>query len=265
MSQEEETERGAHCNRCGSDTTHQIAREFEIAYKSMDGLSDSIVDMELKTYEILTCRGCNEVHFVHRETVYRGEPHDDEVEERRYPPIHKPPRPDWIKDLSAWSLLPDEGAPPVPFGLRDLLEQVYGARDQGWATLATAGMRIAIEMTLGQILGRKGEGKGLASLLGMACKEKLLNPECLSAAKAHVKEAGNAAAHRGYKPGDDGLSALIEDMEMILAHLLVEPRRQKERMARRDRSTASIPRAQRQGGGGAAGAENSPRANEADC
>jgi len=144
-------------------------------------------------YEILQCRGCRAVCL--RETFNDA---TGEEEVSYYPPAISRRLPAWRWDL--------------PSDMREMLEEIYRALHNNSSRLALMGSRTLVDMLMLKQVGDVGSFQRKLSALE---KQGLIAPdhsEVLSAAL----DAGNAAAHRGFKPARDDLNAVIDIVENLL-------------------------------------------------
>jgi hypothetical protein len=145
------------------------------------------------TYVVLQCRGCLAVCL--RDTF------EDIAGARQitfYPPPVSRRAPSW-----RWQL---------PGEMRELFDEIYVALQNNGRRLALMGARTLVDMFMQKEIGDIGsfekkleelEKRGLISTRGR---------EVLSVAL----DAGNAAAHRGYKPEGSDLNAVMDIVENLL-------------------------------------------------
>lgn len=183
--------RRTHCNGCSRETKHIL-----IAVKDESGDDEDyswrVVD------EMLECMGCGDVKLRHR-TYYDA----DGPFIKQFPPPISRQDPRWKYDL--------------PRDVRTLMEEVYGALHAGSRSLASMGARALIDMAANDKVGDVG---GFVEKLAALEKEHFIskrNREILSAAL----ESGHAAAHRGYRPKDSEVNAVMDIVENVLQAVYV--------------------------------------------
>jgi hypothetical protein len=102
--------------------------------------------------------------------------------------------------------------------LFDLLKELYGAFNNGYPVLAAIGVRTAFDSAT--------ERLGISSSLSFSRKLE----EAKSAGHVGEKEknaltvlvdAGSAAAHRGWRPSHDDLTAMINALETFLQRVFL--------------------------------------------
>ena len=198
MTDSPETIEKVHCNSCGQDTLHLV-----VASRSQRG-SEALDDDEVNTYriswdttyEMLECRGCEEVRL--RRTHVFSEWNPGEKEVSLFPPATDRRKPPWAAEL------PPEQA--------ELMAEVYLALQAGSKRLATMGARTLIDMVILAKVGDKGsfpeklralENQGFVGKIERTVVEAALN-------------AGSAAAHRGHSPSDEHLATVMDIVESLL-------------------------------------------------
>lgn len=206
----------AHCPRDDGDRECDIHGAYGHGWSegdeqfSIDGYID---------YRILQCRGCKTVFFWKSSTnsedtdhVY-SHLHGDWIEHHietveTFPaPDKKSVRPDW-----AWTLSKEDAT------LSKILNEVYVASEAGSLILASVGLRTALDRT--------AEKLGIDPAIPMEKKVKaLLDGGWIGETEAQtlgvVAEAGNAAAHRGWAPGEDEFKTLLRTLEQFIERALL--------------------------------------------
>jgi hypothetical protein len=100
----------------------------------------------------------------------------------------------------------------VPDELRELLEEIYAALQIGAPRLALMGTRALIDMVAVREAGDVGTFTAKIAALEQKGFVSKRNSDVLAVAL----DAGNAAAHRGFKPETDVLLAVIDIVENIV-------------------------------------------------
>ena len=192
-----------HCPTCEKDLNADIVASFseKHEYPDTDGM------WSIFTYLILRCRGCDQVYFqlddlFCEEADWEPDPQPKTV--TLWPPPKKRSRPPWLNRLDV--------------GLRDLLDEVYGALDADYRILAAIGTRTALDHAMVSMGAH--EASDFGQKLDQLLKEKIIS-ENEKKMLAKLTDAGSAAAHRGWKPQPEELDTLIEGVEGFLHRTLV--------------------------------------------
>lgn len=177
-------------NRKGSD---QIDREFSINWSN--------------EYQILECQGCRNITYrtKHWNSESQFSHYETDYEYLYYPPLTTRIKPNWYDDL-------DER-------YQDILDEVYIAANSDIRFLATFGVRTALDVLIVDKIGDIGSfTKKLNNLL----------------TNGHINQhehdllqiviyAGSAAAHKGYKPEQEGLNSIMDIVESLFEQLCIKP------------------------------------------
>ncbi len=206
-----------HCPRCERDNIADILGDAAHNESWEDGqwmVTDTYI------YTILQCRGCKML-YVKREShnseegwdpyppppgrtigVYR--PREHWPSKTYWPAPAKRKKPDWLYELDDQSL-------------RGLLNEVYGALDADHCVLAAIGIRTVLEQVM------VSEGADPAPSFQEKLKELKEKGVIGKSEKAleQLIDAGNAAAHRNWKPTPEKLTTLFDGMESFLHRFLV--------------------------------------------
>jgi hypothetical protein len=149
-----------------------------------------------KTYTLFICCGCESI-TLRRQMVF-SEWESDEPEIEFYPPQVSRQLPKWRDEL-----------PPE---IRELLSEIYTALHSNSRRLALMGVRTVIDLFVLDRIGDIGTFQQKLQALVDAGYLGSQQREILNVAL----EAGNAAAHRGYKPSSEVLSHTIDVVESLL-------------------------------------------------
>jgi len=101
--------------------------------------------------------------------------------------------------------------------IRDLLNEIYSALFSGNNRLVMMGARTVADIALTDKLGDIG---GFAQKLDEAEKKGWITPAHRKVLAAAI-DAGNAAAHRGYRPDKDQLDLVLDIVEHLIQLLYV--------------------------------------------
>lgn len=183
-----------HCNSCRRITHHRVLvrRSIDDADESDPG-DDYPPYWWTDTYEALQCLGCDSVCLKHHTKEASG------AESTQYfpPPVARRP-PLWMGHL-----------PPA---MRELLGEVYVALHSGSRRLALMGSRTLLDMLMLEEVGDTGTFESKLKAL----QEKGAISERGRTVLAIALDAGNAAAHRGYKPTREELESVMDVVENLL-------------------------------------------------
>ena len=114
--------------------------------------------------------------------------------------------PDWVSDLG------DEA-------LRELLSEVYGAFNADHKVLTAIGSRTALDRVF--VLKGASESEDFRGKLAFLKQSGVISAEEEELLKT-LTDAGSAAAHRGWKPGEETLIRLMIGLENFLYRTLVQ-------------------------------------------
>jgi hypothetical protein len=180
-----------HCNVCGHQTNHDLIARRVV--KDSEEIDESISFWWETTSEFLQCRGCESTCLKDITEDASGD-----IETRFYPPVSSRRWPKWL-----WKL-------PQP--IAELTREVYKAIFNDSHRLVLMGARAIVEMLMLKEIGDVGtfrtklqelENRGFISTRG---RETL----------AVALDAGNAAAHRGYRAGVEDIEAIMDIIENLL-------------------------------------------------
>lgn len=207
----------AYCPKCKGDKRTQIIASldepFEDQYYSC-----------LTKHRIIKCEGCEHIQFQTEFTDSEdfeqgydgdGEPHWEPIKKfTYYPPKPARPRPEWLKDNSAFSQ-----------ALSNMLREAYGALDNSLPVLAAIALRTAFDAST-EILG-------IPPALGFKEKlDQLQKGNHIDGAQRKTLDAltnaGNAAAHRAWIPTDEQLDTMFTILEQYIHHSFVVSKQRKD-------------------------------------
>lgn len=183
-----------HCNKCGHETKHAI-----VATREQHGSEpyDEEYDISWTTiYEMLECRGCEEITV--RRRFYFSEWNPGDVDIIYYPPRIARRLPSWKGDL------PDEQV--------SLLKEVYTALQADSQRLAMMGARALIDMVILREVGDVGSFPQKLAALQTAGFLSDKNRKVLDAAV----DMGSAASHRGHRPELKHVQNVMDIVENLL-------------------------------------------------
>jgi hypothetical protein len=131
-----------------------------------------------------------------------------------YPPLPFRVRPKWYHEL--------------PEFYQHILDEVYQALDNSLFFLASTGTRTALDLLIVEKIGDIGSFK---AKLGQLCSTGMIDSAEQDMLLA-VIDAGNASAHRSYKPDDEAMNHMMEILEEIFYKMIVAPSRKRDLTAK---------------------------------
>jgi Domain of unknown function (DUF4145) len=222
----------AFCNKCANETNQ------EILYRYRDKFRDKALEELLRqdephaeawyttSTELLKCRGCDSVIVCQK--IWMGEEEKSEDELRHdfgdewlefleivyYPPVSARRKPTWmLRDSALHRSIPDS--------VKELMEEIYTALQNGSRRLAVMGTRAALETI---IVSKTGDQGNFRQNLDAFQAAGYLAPRQRKTIET-ILEVGHATIHRGWKPTDADVSAVIDITEGIIeTTYLHEPR-----------------------------------------
>lgn len=178
------------CPSCGPGIRADIVEEYRASWANDDAaISGS------DNHRILQCRGCELVYF--QTESYCSE--DDGPKCVYWPPPEKRKKPHWLLKL----IQADEQ-------LTSLLDEAYTALNSNILVLAAIGLRTVFD--------RSSEVLGIDPDIGFAKKlDALLKQGKIGTEEREIldvlTDAGNAAAHRGWRPSEQEIETMFEIVE----------------------------------------------------
>jgi site-specific recombinase XerD len=157
-------------------------------------------------------------HLLNHESVKYTQEY---LEELHYTPIPSRRRPKWVSDLDKETA--------------DLLREVYAAVDYSLYVIASTGVRTILDRVIVEAIGdRRTYNEKLDALM-----DKHYIDEIEAQTISPVIEAGNASAHRGFKPTKEKLNDMLDITENLLEKIKVAPKR-KARLAQKANALRAI-------------------------
>ena len=191
-----------YCGNCDKETSHTLeykAHETEpveiLAKNDKELKTESFWMVGFHLWQISKCKGCEKLTFKH---VIRtsSEPGTDII--FNFPKSHIRPLPDWYQKL--------------PLKYLEIIREIYSAINQGAFILALIGVRTILDVYIVEKIGDKGTFKTKLS--------KLVDGGFITKTRADslntIINAGNASAHRGYKPKQKNLFQILDIMDNLL-------------------------------------------------
>lgn len=220
------------CTNCNSDRNCKIEGYYYNAYPG-DYL-------EWEEFYILKCQGCD-FCFLMKETLTEDDVQYDEVTHEFYafgikeyfPPKSKRSIPDWIRKRQ--SILEKNSEMERVF---EVLSEVYGALNGNLLTLALIGIRTTFDVA--------SKFLGIDSSLSFKNKVEKLKQENKLRVKEEERinilvEAGNAAAHRAWKPDFSDINTVMDILEEFIHREIFLPALSEERRRREQDLQKRVP------------------------
>lgn len=197
-----------YCYNCDKDTNHEVLfKETKIGPQEIVGRneegdeSESVWEVVGFNWTIQKCLGCEEMNFKH---VIRSEPSGEHDKIFHFPKKAIRKYPYWIIKLPMQHFL--------------LMQEIYTAVNEGLFVLALNGTRTLLDTFIVSKIGDAGTFKQKL--------EKLVSEKIISASKVKVLEAaieaGNASAHRGYRPDKETLFQILDIVDNLMQSEIVD-------------------------------------------
>ncbi|MEX2234701.1 MAG: DUF4145 domain-containing protein [Cyclobacteriaceae bacterium] len=196
------------CYNCARETVQDILFQDheigprEIIFRTEEGdKSESAWEVVADIWVVSKCRGCERINFKH---ILRYSP-ERETDQTFYFPKNSIRRaPNWIVKL--------------PMKYAEILQEIYVALNEQLFILSLTGIRTLLDVFIVSKIGDPGTFKQKLN--------KLVSDGIITTSKAKVLEttidAGNASAHRGYKPDKDTLFEILDIVENLLQSEIVD-------------------------------------------
>lgn len=190
------------CNTCGG-SRNSFVRASHSTRGDDGGRFFWVVRMD-----ILECCGCNSLSLRRHYESYEGFGEDDNTEEETtYWPPKQSRKPDWHNRL------PDDN-------LRQAMQEVYVASNQGLVMLASIGVRTLLDRSFFLLL-EEDHSKFPNKLAVMV--EKGFLPENDKKIFQSIANVGNAAAHQAHVPSQGNLMKILTAVESFLYQKFILP------------------------------------------
>lgn len=204
-----------HCYNCDIETNQDILffdseiGPQEIVLRNEQGDdSQSAWLVVANIWNLTKCRGCEKINFKH---LLRNSPDRNADHVFNFP--RKPIRqvPNWIMKL--------------PIKYLEILQEIYISVNEQLFILSLTGIRTLLDIYIVTKIGDAGNFKTKLN--------KLVTEGIITSSKASVLEiaidAGNASAHRGYKPTKETLFQILNIVENLLQSEIVDRQSEKIR------------------------------------
>lgn len=197
-----------HCYNCNIETNQDVLfteKEFtprEIVLLTDTGVgAHSVWDVVGYFWHVTRCRGCEKINFKH---ILKSSPDKENDIVFYFPKKAIRPIPYWVRSL------------PVKYV--EILQEVYHAINEGLFSLSLTGIRTILDVYIVEKIGDVGTFKQKL--------QRLVENSFITNTKANVLataiDAGNASAHRGYKPDEKTLFQILDIIENLLESEVVD-------------------------------------------
>jgi hypothetical protein len=219
----------AECAKCGGQRRCWVHGYFREAYSNEDY-------SWRHDWRIMQCCGC-EYTFI--QTIYSNDwdttrdRDGDEVPVRSvkyWPALAKRKRPGWIGEFGLE--VPDAAK------LDDALLEMYGALENDLPILAAIGIRTSFDVA-SELLGVEPTKTFQQKLTELVEKHHIGNSE--RSRLEILVNAGNASAHRGWKPSVQNLNIMVDILEHFIHDAFVAPHRKKELDEKVEKMKVGVP------------------------
>ncbi len=197
-----------HCFSCDKETNQDILFKNhelgprEIVWRNEQGdKSQSAWEVVAELWSVSKCRGCEKINFKH---IVRNSPNRETDQVFHFP--RKPLRqvPDWVIKL--------------PMKYVEILQEVYVSINEHLFILSLTGIRTLLDIYIVSKIGDVGTFKQKLTRL---VTEGVITPSKVSVLETAI-DAGNASAHRGYKPDKETLFQILDIVENLLQSEIVD-------------------------------------------
>lgn len=197
-----------HCFNCDKETNQDILFKDneigprEIIWRNQQGdESQSVWEVVATIWSLSKCRGCEKINFKH---IVRNSPNQETDQVFCFP--RKP-----IRQVPSWVI-------KLPMKYVETLQEIYISINERLFILSLTGIRTLLDIYIVDKIGDRGTFKQKIN--------KLVSDGIITTSKATVLEtavdAGNASAHRGYKPDKETLFQILDIVENLLQSEIVD-------------------------------------------
>lgn len=196
------------CYNCSGETNQELLLdEFELNPQEIIRRNDEGDESQSMwmlvggIWAVSKCMGCEKINFKH---ISRSSP--DKSEDRVFYFPRKP-----IREIPYW-------VSKLPIKYLEILQEIYATVNEELHILSLTGIRTLLDIFIISKIGDIGTFKQKLA--------KLVNEGIITSNKATVLEAlidaGNASAHRGYKPDKETLFKILDIVENLLQSEIVD-------------------------------------------
>jgi hypothetical protein len=228
----------AYCSDCGGERNCEIKGH----YGKLDAPENAPISWRTDWY-ILECRGCD---YVFVQTVatnsedyfYDVLPSGEEIREHietieTWPARSKRSSPEWFRHSYIETDIGETTS------LAASLKELYGALDADLMVLASIGIRTSFDVA-SELLGVDPSLPFKEKLDALVSKNLILEAE--KGSIETLVEAGSASAHRGWKPSQGDLDALMNSLEDFIYSSIVFPAEKRVKQAKLAATKDNVPK-----------------------
>ena len=189
------------CKACAVDCYHR-----PIAGGNIDPQNGGFSNGSRKSFQLMRCEHCKNITLCIDHWVHPGSMIGDAYIERTeyYPPLTFREKPNWFNSLDKKH--------------QQILSEVYLAIDNSLFTLASSGVRTALDRLIIEKIGDVGTfEKKIKSLV----LNKIITEE-EKFLLISVIDAGSASSHRGFSPDEELINHIMEITEHIFYKINIE-------------------------------------------
>ena len=191
-----------YCYKCGNETNQNVKFETtNLDTRQIFSVGDNFNTgwiIEKTDWLFSECKGCESNNLLIKTYHIGPNEVEREVKRKSLPGKSKRNIENWIFRLNQEYV--------------ELLAEIYSAFNSGNFRLAMMGARAIVDMHITDTIGDKGTFRKKLELL---VENKHINNSQFELLETSI-EAGNASAHRGYKPSEEILSSVIDIIEHLL-------------------------------------------------
>jgi Domain of unknown function (DUF4145) len=196
-----------HCYNCDKETNQNVLFNDmeigpqEIVIRNEQGDErQSVWAVVANIWNLSKCLGCEKINFKH--ILRDGDRSNDKIFDFPMKAVRTPPN--WIVKL--------------PIKYVEILQEIYSSINSHSFILSLTGIRILLDIYIINKIGDVGNFRDKI--------KKLVSDGIITSSKASVLEiaidAGNASAHRGYKPEKEILFQVLDIVENLLESEIVD-------------------------------------------
>jgi hypothetical protein len=197
-----------YCYNCERETNQEtLFYDSELGPQEIIGRNDegdesqSMWAVVANIFTLSKCLGCDKINF---KNIIRSSPNRETDNVFHFPKKAVRSIPNWIIKL--------------PIKYFELIQEIYSSINQGSYILSLIGIRTLLDVYIVKNVGDIGSFKQKLNQLvanGVLTQKKVLSLET-------AIDAGNASAHRGYKPDKETLFQILDIVENLLHSEIVD-------------------------------------------
>lgn len=197
-----------YCYSCERETNQEtLFYDSELGPQEIIGRNDEGDDSQsmwtvvANIFTLSKCLGCDKINF---KNIIRSSPNreTDNV-------FHFPKK--VVRSMPNWTI-------KLPIKYFELIQEIYSSINQGSYILSLIGIRTLLDVYIVKNVGDIGSFK---QKLNQLVANGILTKKKVSALETAI-DAGNASAHRGYKPDKETLFQILDIVENLLHSEIVD-------------------------------------------